>query len=244
MPALPGSTPAKDLAMFKKLFSSPDFQPDQIKFYPTIVTKGSLLYKWYKAGKYQPYTDKQLQILIAKCKAIVPKYVRIIRLIRDIPGESIVAGNLITNLRQILADRGVKCNCIRCREPRDAKVDPKNLKFNMQKYPASGGTEYFLSYDTKDGQTIYGFCRLRINRGGPIAPALIRELHVYGVLVPVGRPGEIQHTGLGKKLMAEAEAIAKKEKCDKIAVIAGVGVRNYYRKRGYELKKTYMTKNI
>jgi len=244
MPALPGSTPAKDFTMFKKLFSSPDFQPDQIKFYPTVVTKGSLLYRWYKAGKYKPYSDRELQALIAKCKSIVPKYVRIIRLIRDIPGESIVAGNLITNLRQILAQQGVKCNCIRCREPRDAKVDPKNLKFNLQRYPASGGTEYFLSYDTKDGGTIYGFCRLRINHASPVAPAIIRELHVYGVLVPIGEPGKIQHTGLGKKLMAAAEAIAKKEKCDKIAVIAGVGVRGYYRKLGYGLKNTYLVKSL
>ena len=244
MPALPGSTPAKDLAMFKKLFSASDFQPDQIKFYPTVVTKGSLLYKWYQEGKYKPYTDKQLQNLIAKCKAIIPKYVRVIRLIRDIPGESIIAGNLITNLRQILAMQGVKCNCIRCREPHDAKIDPKNLKFNLQKYPASGGTEYFLSYDTNDGQTIYGFCRLRINKLSPIAPAIIRELHVYGVLVPIGDPGKIQHTGLGKKLMAAAEEIARQVKCNRLAVISGVGVRCYYKKLGYKLKGTYLTKNL
>jgi elongator complex protein 3 len=110
MPALPGATPTKDLEMFKLLFTDARFQPDQIKFYPTVVTEGSLLYKWWKAGKYQPYTDDELQTLIIACKNFVPKYVRIIRLIRDIPGESIIAGNKITNLRQIMQQRGVKCN--------------------------------------------------------------------------------------------------------------------------------------
>jgi elongator complex protein 3 len=115
MPALPGATPEKDLELFKKLFTDERFQPDQIKFYPTVVTKGSLLYTWYKKGKYQPYSDAVLQKLIVDCKSFVPTYVRIIRLIRDIPSESIVAGNKITNLRQIMQQNGVKCNCIRCR---------------------------------------------------------------------------------------------------------------------------------
>ncbi|MBI4779075.1 tRNA uridine(34) 5-carboxymethylaminomethyl modification radical SAM/GNAT enzyme Elp3 [Candidatus Falkowbacteria bacterium] len=116
MPGLYGSTAKKDLAMFKKLFTDENFQPDQLKFYPTVVTRGSLLYKWWRAGKYKPYSDKVLQNLIVECKKIVPPYVRIIRLIRDIPGESIMAGNLITNLRQVMKDRGVKCRCIRCRD--------------------------------------------------------------------------------------------------------------------------------
>ncbi|MHB8903530.1 MAG: tRNA uridine(34) 5-carboxymethylaminomethyl modification radical SAM/GNAT enzyme Elp3, partial [Patescibacteria group bacterium] len=115
MPALPGATPQRDLEMFKQLFSDERFQPDQIKFYPTVVTAGSLLYRWYKAGKYKPYTDRELQELIVECKKVVPTYIRIIRLIRDIPGESIIAGNKITNLRQIMKDRGAKCNCNRCR---------------------------------------------------------------------------------------------------------------------------------
>jgi elongator complex protein 3 len=244
MPALPGSTPAKDFTMFKRLFTDKDFQPDQIKFYPTVVTKGSLLYKWYKQGKYKPYTDQQLQALIAQCKGIIPRYVRVIRLIRDIPGESIVAGNLITNLRQIMANRGTKCECIRCREAREQKINLKDIQFNEQKYPANGGTEYFLSCDSKDGQTLFGFCRLSINHKSPIAPAIIRELHVYGELVPIGGESKTQHSGLGKRLMAMAEAIAKKEKCQKLAIISGVGVRGYYKKQGYKLKDTYLVKNI
>ena len=241
MPALPGSTPQKDLIWFKKLFSDENYQPDQIKFYPTIVTKGSLLYKWYKQGKYKPYSDKQLQDLIVKCKAAVPEYVRIIRLIRDIPGESIVAGNLITNLRQVMQQRGVECHCIRCREAKNKKP-PLNPAINIINYAANGGQEYFISADSLDHKTLFGFCRLRITKNGPIAPALIRELHVYGELVPTGQKKKVQHSGLGKLLLKTAEDIAKQQKIDKIAIISGVGVRGYYRKQGYRLKNSYMIK--
>lgn len=242
MPALPGSSPAKDFAMFKKLFSDSRFQPDQIKFYPTVVVEGSLLYKWYMDGKYKPYTDKQLENLIIKCKEIVPEYVRIIRLIRDIPGESIVAGNKITNLRQVIQDRGVVCRCIRCREVKDKKIQAWHIK--TIKYEASSGVEYFLSAESKDAKTLYGFCRLRIDKKSPIAPAIIRELHVYGQLASVGKSGKVQHLGIGKKLMALAEKIAKSEKLEKMAVISGVGVRDYYRKQGFKLKNTYLVKDI
>jgi elongator complex protein 3 len=243
MPALPGSTPAKDFKMFEQMFSDERFQPDQIKFYPTVVTKGSLLYKWWKDGKYKPYSDKQLRDLIIKCKAIVPKYLRIIRLIRDIPGESIEAGNKITNLRQIMQDQGLKCNCIRCRESRD-KVVPKKLVKEIISYEAGNGKEYFISLTDTKKETLYGFCRLRIDKDSPVAPAIIRELHVYGQLVPIGEKKKTQHAGLGKKLMQEAEDIAKKYKVKEIAVISGVGVRDYYRHLGYTLKDTYLRKKI
>ncbi len=244
MPGLPGSTAKKDLAMFKVLFNDERFQPDQIKFYPTVVTEGSLLYEWYKQGKYKPYSDKVLQDLIVKCKEVVPRYVRIIRLIRDIPGESIVAGNKITNLRQIMKDRGVKCECIRCREVKDAKIGEH--KINIIEYKSSEGTEYFLSADSEDGKTLYGFCRLRIDKKSPISSAIIRELHVYGELVPAGgnEKKKVQHSGLGRELLMLAEKIAKKEACSEISVISGVGVRGYYRRFAYKLKDTYMTKHL
>ncbi len=242
MPALPGSNPEKDLSMFKKLFSGPDFQPDQIKFYPTVVTKGSLLYQWFKKGLYQPYSDKQLSDLIIACKKIIPSYVRIIRLIRDIPGESIVAGNKITNLRQIMHDQGVKCNCIRCREVKDGKITA--YKINILKYDASQGVEYFISLDSLDKKTLYGFCRLRLDNNSPISEAIIRELHVYGQLVPVGAQKKVQHSGLGKKLLQTAEHIVKEKKIKKIAVISGVGVRDYYRKLGYRKNNNYLFKNL
>jgi elongator complex protein 3 len=245
MPGLPGSTPAKDLKMFRQLFADERFQPDQIKFYPTAVTKGSLLYRWWKAGKYKPYTDKQLRDLIIKCKAVVPEYVRIIRLIRDIPGESIVAGNRVTNLRQELQSQGVKCRCIRCREARELRIT--NYELRIAEYTASGGKEFFISVESMDKKILYGFCRLRLlGYSLFLIPnsSLIRELHVYGELVPVGKSRRVQHAGLGKKLLKEAERIAKANGYDRIAVIAGVGVRGYYRKLGYRLQNTYMLKYL
>jgi len=242
-------------------FADERFQPDQLKFYPTVVTRGSLLYKWWRAGKYKPYSDKVLQNLIVACKKIVPPYVRIIRLIRDIPGESIVAGNLITNLRQVMKDRGVACKCIRCREAGDKKFEIKNLKFIIRKYKASSGEEYFLSYESRDGKILYGFCRLRLvsrnsqfairNPKSPLPPftkggkaAMIRELHVYGELVSMGQRKKVQHAGLGKMLMNQAEKIARTKGFKKMAVIAGVGVRGYYRKLGYRLDNSYMVKGL
>ena len=249
MPGLPGSTAAKDLKMFKQLFIDERFQPDQLKFYPTVVTRGSLLYKWWRAGKYKPYSDKVLQKLIIDCKKVVPVYVRIIRLIRDIPSESIMAGNTITNLRQVMQQRGVECNCIRCREARDARI--KNYELRTMKYEASGGMEYFIEASSADKKVLYGFCRLRLSDHTEMQQlvvlrnsALIRELHVYGELVSMGASKKVQHAGLGKILMAEAEKIARKSKFEKIAVIAGVGVRGYYRKLGYKLKDTYMVKSL
>ncbi len=242
MPALPGATPEKDLELFKKLFTDERFQPDQIKFYPTVVTKGSLLYTWYKKGKYQPYSDAVLQKLIVDCKSFVPTYVRIIRLIRDIPSESIIAGNKITNLRQVMQQNGVKCNCIRCREAKDRAV--KKYRINILKYKSSGGIEYFISADSYDKETLFGFCRLRIDKNSEISPAIIRELHVYGELATIGSKEKVQHRGLGIKMLALAEDLTRQEGLKKIAVISGVGVRNYYRKNGYRLKNTYLEKKI
>ena len=244
MPALPGSNPKKDIKMFKELYSDERFQPDQIKFYPTTVVKDSLLYNWWKEGKYKPYTDKELEQVIIESKKAVPIYTRIIRLIRDIPGESIEAGNKITNLRQVMKDKGVVCNCIRCREAKNKIIDKNDLKLNILKYKSSGGDEYFISFDSKDKKFLYGFCRLRIDENSNISPAIIRELHVYGQLVPMGNDKKIQHSGLGKRLVAEAEKIAKKNKAKELAIISGVGVRGYYRKLGYKLKDTYMIKKI
>ena len=243
MPALPGATPAKDFILFKRLFTDERFQPDQIKFYPTVVTKGSLLYRWYKQGKYKPYSDRVLQELIVKCKNFVPTYVRIIRLVRDIPGESIIAGNKITNLRQIMKDRGVKCSCIRCRESREQKLIT-DYKKSVVEYLSAGGKEYFISANSLDGKILYGFCRLRLDSASPVAAALVRELHVYGELVSVGGLKKTQHRGLGRELLGEAEKIAKQNAANQIAIISGVGARGYYRKLGYRLFNSYMVKKL
>jgi len=253
MQGLPGSNPKKDFKLFKQLFIDECFQPDQIKFYPTVVTKGSLLYKWWQQGKYKPYSDKILRKLVADCKRVVPSYVRIIRLIRDIPKESIVAGNIITNLRQIVQDYGVDCQCIRCREAKEKQLTTDNLRLTTIKYKASGGDEYFIQFTNKDGKVLYGFCRLRLPRDTkcPIGhlvsmqnAALIRELHVYGELVSIGAKSKVQHKGLGKRLIKQAETIAQQNGFTKVALISGVGACDYYRKLGYRLKNTYMVKNL
>ena len=256
MPDLPGSSPAKDLAMFKYIFSSPDLQPDQIKIYPCVVNEHAELYKWHESGKYKPYSEQDLLDLLLKIKLITPPYVRINRLIRDIPEESITAGNKITNLRQYLQaelkKQNKSCQCMRCREIKDEAGDIAKAKLITREYQASEGTEIFLSYEYKN--KIYAFLRLRFNNSSQqnIFPeldnaSLVRELHVYGKMTPVDQDQEIsqtQHLGLGKKLMAEAEKITKENNLNKIAVISGIGVRNYYKKLGYKLENTYMTKKI
>ncbi len=265
MPDLPGSTPAKDLKMFKYIFSSPDLQPDQIKIYPCVVNEHSQLYKWYKTKKYKPFSAKQLLGLLLKVKQLVPPWIRINRLIRDIPKESIVAGNKITNLRQLLQielkKQNKTCQCLRCREVRSESKDIDKALLVKREYRASGGREIFLSFESGDKKKIYAFLRLRFNKNPKknIFPelkdsALIRELHVYGQMIPVSgeyqtaggddKISQTQHLGLGKKLMAEAEKISQARGLKKIVVISGIGVRNYYRKLGYRLKNTYMIKNI
>jgi len=288
MPNLPGSTLKKDLAMFKEIFRNKNFQPDLLKIYPCVVTKNSVLYRWYKKGKFKPYSDKQLKDLLIKIKKAIPCYVRLARLIRDIPAESIVAGNKITNLRQLITKDFKGCKCIRCREAGHQKINSKsqiplrlrsgqanpkqiqNSKFQIQKYRASDGTEYFLSYESPNRKILYAFLRLRIpdflsrrrafmarrpNHKGLAMrlddylselkdAALIRELHTYGEMAPLGQTGKIQHLGLGKKLLAEAEKIVKQQKIKRIAVISGIGVRQYYQKLGYKLEKTYMVKYL
>lgn len=257
MPNLPGSSPALDLKMFKRLFSDSDFQPDLLKIYPCIVTKNSVLCRWYRQKKFRPYSDKQLKDLLIKIKKTVPSYIRITRLIRDIPAESIVAGNKITNLRQIIANDFKGCKCIRCREAGHQKSSGfsakggkvKSLKLFTKKYQASEGTEYFLSYESKNRKILYAFLRLRINDNANEnfidelkGAAIIRELHTYGELAPLGQAGKVQHLGLGKKLIFEAEKIARKNKLKRIAVISGIGVRQYYQKLSYKLEGTYLVK--
>ena len=235
----------KDEEMFEELFSNPDFQPDQLKIYPCAVLRTSPLYKLWKQGKYKPYSEKQLIGLLTKIKQKIPLYVRIIRIIRDIPSQSIIAGSKTSNLRQIIADRmkkeGKTCCCIRCREPRE-KIAEK-LKLFRKDYPASGGKEIFLSFEDPQRKNIYAFLRLRVTNNWVI----IRELHTYGRMVPIKVKSKkaAQHKGLGKKLMTEAEKIVAKETdFKKIAVISGIGVREYYRKLGYKLSDEYMMKKV
>ena len=253
MPNLPCSNPKKDLEMFKKVFSEPRFQPDMIKIYPCAVTKEAKLYSWYQKGNFKPYKDKQLIKLLLKIKKIVPEYVRINRLFRDIPGFYIVAGCKLTNIRQILSKMDAGCKCIRCREIKQEKFDPKNLKLKIKKYKASGGEEYFLQFVDQKNR-LYALLRLRIpsqvfSKKKHFIPVLnnssiIRELHTFGFALPISKKetDKTQHRGLGKKLLEEAEKITKHAGLNKIAIISGVGVREYYQNQGFHLKKTYEVK--
>ncbi|MFA5061853.1 MAG: tRNA uridine(34) 5-carboxymethylaminomethyl modification radical SAM/GNAT enzyme Elp3 [Patescibacteria group bacterium] len=249
MPQLPGSTPAKDLKMMLEIFADSAFRPDMIKIYPCTVIKNTQLYKWLKAGKYKPYSDRQLINILKKFKTQVPRYARISRLIRDIPSHHIQAGNKLTNLRQVIqaemTKEGLKCKCLRCREVGHQLKTIAAPKLFIDKYKSSGGTEYFISFEDAKRSVVFAFCRLRICKN-VIYPAFIRELHTYGHLVEIGKTekGASQHKGLGVKLVKIAEQLAKKGGVKKLTVISGVGVRGYYKKLGYKLDNTYMVKNI
>jgi elongator complex protein 3 len=255
MTSLYGSSPKMDLEMFNTLYTAPEWLPDMIKIYPCVVVEGTDLYKAWKQKKYKPYTKAQLLNLLIKIKKITPTYVRIARLIRDIPKTSIKAGNKITNLREMIqgiAKRdGWSCQCIRCREAGHQPADNETAELHVLKMPALGGTEYFISYNSPNKKVLYAFLRLRINdskvkqfipelRGA----GLVRELHTYGEVAPVGEDGDVQHKGFGRKLMAEAERICQEEGVKKLAVIAGIGVREYYKMLGYELKGSYMLRPL
>ncbi len=260
MPNLPGSELSRDGQMFKILFENPDFRPDQLKIYPCVVVKEAELYNWWREGRYEPYGEEELVSLLAEVKKSLPHYVRISRLFRDIPSPRIEAGVKKVNLRQLVAKemrkRGWRCRCIRCREIR-GEVDFTELGNAIlfrHDYHTSGGREIFLSFEDPQREHILSFLRLRIpshHFSGEKhfiseleGAAIIREVHTYGELVPLGEIREAaQHRGLGMKLIKEAEDIALMEfGIRKMAVISGVGVREYYRRLGYDLHGTYMIK--
>lgn len=258
MPGLPGSNKKTDLDSFEKVFSNQDYKPDQIKIYPCVVTKGSKIYQWYQKGKFKPYQGEELVSLIKKVKSIIPRWIRIIRIIRDIPSQSVVGGNRINNLRQIIIDQmekeGKSCNCIRCQEIGSGSKSEK-IKLFIKRYKASKGEEIFFSYENLDRSNLYGILRLRIpsqknnlSKFKVLKKAgLIRELHVYGPALRIKKRNKTkpQHQGIGRKLMEEAEKfVQNKTNLNKIAVISGIGVRSYYEKLGYSLEGSYMVKTI
>lgn len=255
MPGLPGTTPKRDFEMFKTLFEDPQFQPDMLKIYPTVVLKNSPLYHAWKKGTYAPLSNNAFGKLVVKIKneAIKP-YVRIARLVRDVPTSSIMAGPTISNLRQIIIPHSI-CPCIRCREVRSGYEIKEKIILDRIDYAASDGKEIFLQYVSPDKKKLFALLRLRIpsnNNSKHFIPALrnaaiIREIHTYGKMIRIAEKNSAspQHIGLGKKLLLEAERITKEEYgLKKIAVISGIGVRGYYKKAGYKLSGTYLVKNL
>ncbi len=253
MPGLPTMTPEQDITDMNRLFSDPDLRPDMLKIYPALVIKDTPLYDEYVAGRYTPYSDETMINILAKVKSKIPKWVRIMRVQREISTEEIIAGPKSGNLRQLaqirLEKEGRSCRCIRCREIRLNPIEtPKMTRID---YTSSGGDEVFLSFEDSS-ESIYGFLRLRrpsdaAHRREINNACIVRELHIYGRSLKIGerdRDG-VQHLGLGRQLLSTAERIAIEEFDSKrILVISAVGTRQYYYKNGYSLYGPYMSKEL
>jgi ELP3 family radical SAM enzyme/protein acetyltransferase len=253
-----GSSPDLDREMLNNFLEDEDIQIDQMKIYPCAVVPFTKIKELFDEGIYKPYEDRYLFELIKEFKIKINPQIRINRIIRDISGHYIMGGysQQYTNLRQILKEDMKKndwsCKCIRCREVKDNIYNPDEVELIVHKYKSSGGDEYFISYETS--KYLIGFIRLRLTdisnkiKQLPILNecGLIRELHVYSTLSNVGERNEYstQHKGYGKRLIEKAEKIALENGFRKMAIIAGTGVRNYYRKFNYKLEETFMIKDI
>jgi elongator complex protein 3 len=265
MPGLPGSTPEKDLKDFRKLFEDPRLRPDMLKIYPTLLLRDTGLAKLYAKGLYKPYQDDVLTDLLLEMKKTVPSWVRIMRIQREIESENIINGHSISNIRQILQkklrEQGLQCNCIRCREVGIRNVNDQDVKVDLKRidYDSSDGKEVFLSLEDSSKKVLFGYLRLRklarphrkelTDRNGKPS-AIVRELHVLGQLVDIGRNNDFtlsssQHKGYGSTLLEKAEDIVKNEfATSSISIISAIGTRQYYKKFGYELNGPYVTKEM
>jgi len=259
MPNLPNVPIERDIEQFIELFENPAFRPDGLKLYPTLVIRGTGLYELWKTGRYKSYPPSTLIDLTARILALVPPWTRVYRVQRDIPMPLVTSGVEHGNLRELalarMKDLGTTCRDVRTREVGiqeiHNKVRPFNVELVRRDYVANGGWETFLSYEDPEQDILIGLLRLRKCSDDTFRPELkdgvsvVRELHVYGSVVPVAAkdPKKFQHQGFGMLLMEEAERIAREEHgAWKLAVISGVGTRNYYRKLGYELDGPYMSK--
>lgn len=252
MPGLPGSDRKKDILAIRKIFAKEQFRPDMLKIYPTLCVEGTELYEMMKRGEYCPYTAEEAAELIAEMFRYIPKYVRVMRIQRDIPANLIADGVKKSNLREYvqmsLEKKGIRVKEIRSREAGLKDADMADMETKEYAYRASSGREFFISFE--NNEAIAGFVRMRMPKGHIFRPeideetALIRELHVYGREERIGMAGALQHTGIGKNLMKMAEEKAKELGCKKILVISGVGAREYYRKIGYAKDGPYMSKTI
>ena len=247
MPGLPGSSKEKDLKLFKKIFQSEKFRPDQLKIYPCQIIKDSPLAKTYKLIKYVPYNEKETKEILIKMMKIIPDYCRVMRMMREFPKEKLVEGleklDLRKDIEEEFRNKGLKIREIRMREIGFNKnASDLDAKIKIIEYQASGGKEYFLEFTNKEN-ILFGLLRLRIFN----KTAIIRELHIYGQALNLGEEGaESQHIGLGKRLIKKAEEIAKENGFKKLSVISGIGVREYYKKLGYKLDEEgiYMIKKL
>lgn len=262
MPGLPGSNFEKDLQSFRLLLQDPRFCPDMLKIYPCLVMEGTELYQWWKKGLYQPFETEQAVDLVAQVKQMIPPWVRIMRVHREFPVKLIVAGVKSGNLRELalrrLVESGKKCSCIRCREvghrvlKERTPVDPRKVVIVRREYDAGEGKEIFISFEEPEADALIAYLRLRMS--SPKAhrtevdesTAMIRELHVCGTEVPVGRRDDDawQHAGYGKQLLRSAEIIARQKGAARILVISALGTKEYYHRAGYDYVGPYMGKPL
>lgn len=260
MPNLFGATPEKDRADFARFFDDPAIRPDEFKIYPCSLIADTELYDRWLAGAYHPYTQEELVALLADVKPTIPPYTRVNRLFRDIPAHHIQAGVTMSNLREVVHEelrrRGTRCGCIRCREIKRRQVSPDELVLSVYSYDTDLTQEHFLEFKTgpqsQEPGLIAGFLRLSL----PLRPrvgsrafldeiadsAMIREVHVYGPALAIGRAGvdAAQHVGLGTRLLAEARRISREAGFRRISVIAATGTQGYYGARGFERGELYM----
>jgi elongator complex protein 3 len=257
MPNLLGANLESDRLDFRRLWSDPDLRPDELKIYPNQLLEQAELFTIWQQGGFKPYSTEDLIELLVAIKPTIPRYCRVNRIIRDFPSTNVVEGNRRTSLRQDvhaeLKRRGLKCNCIRCREVRGQSVESGELSLEDLVYSAAGADEHFLSFATEDDR-LAGFLRLslpgerseRLGLEDLDSAAIIREVHIYGQSLGVGhsRSGAAQHIGLGRELVRRAETIAIEHGFRKMAVIAALGTRRYYARLGYELGESYMVKTL
>ncbi len=254
MPNLYGATPASDRVDFGRLWRDAALRPDELKIYPTSLLEGTELYELWQSGLYTPYDELELTRLVADCKLKVQPYCRINRIMRDIPAHNIVEGCTKSNLRQIaqrhLAGQGARCACVRCSEIRGRQVIRTRLRFDDLSYPTDATQEHFLRFLTPENR-LAAFLRLSLPRqnqepvlGELKGQAIIREVHVYGpaLTIGAGSEGEAQHIGLGEELIEAACDVAGAAGYPRIAVIAAIGTRPYYRRLGFELGELYMSR--
>ena len=259
MPDLPYATPKKDRLMLKTVMESGLW--DGIKIYPYAAVPWSVYKKQLDSGKISLYSENNMEELFDVIKyglKIIPYWMRCARTQRDIPSTYISYGNDTTNTRSIIEEEvekeGVVLNEIRSREiGRNSDYDINDGCYFQDKYISDAGINYFISYESKDRRALFGFIRLFIPKDNhsPVFSmlknkGLIRELHVYGNVVTVGKddPDAVQHKGLGKNLIHKAEQRAWLDECNGTVVISGEGVRGYYYKLGYRDHSTYVVKNF
>ncbi|MGC2205811.1 MAG: GNAT family N-acetyltransferase, partial [Thermoplasmata archaeon] len=256
MLGLPGMDPTRDLEDFRRLWAEPDFRPDLLKIYPTLVLPGTPLFEDWKNGRYAPYDTPTAVRVLAEMKRIVPPWVRIQRIQRDIPSRLVAAGVRASNVRQIAVERlrqeGTRCRCLRCREAGRRATPPYDaFALHRTEYTANGGREVFFVWEEGVTDVVAGFLRLRFpspETEGGLSDPVIRELKVVGSEVAIGdralRATDYQHRGFGRSLLENAEAEVREGGFGGIYVTSAVGTREYYVHHGYVRSGSYLRKAL